>query len=79
MIFSSLVWQNEARDAKLPKVFPGFNLYQVIYAVLSFLRAVILQMRADSMLKLMQQKMGKDRWNVEEENNPSITGILPFR
>ncbi|WP_185113449.1 type IV secretory system conjugative DNA transfer family protein, partial [Chryseobacterium sp. CCH4-E10] len=49
-------------------VFPGFNLYQGIYAVLSFLGAVILQMGADSISKLMQQKMGKDRWNVEEES-----------
>ena len=68
MIFSSLIWQNEAGNAKLPKIFPGFNLYQVIYAVLSFLGAVILQMGADSISKLMQQKMGKDRWNVEEES-----------
>jgi len=68
MIFSSLVWQNEAGNAKLPKIFPGFNLYQVIYSVLSFLGAVILQMGADSISKLMQQKMGKDRWNIEEES-----------
>ena len=68
MIFSSLIWQNEAANTKLPRVFPGLNLYQVIYAVLSFLGAVILQMGADSISKLMQQKMGKDRWNVEEES-----------
>jgi hypothetical protein len=68
MIFSSLVWQNEAGNTKLPKIFPGMNLYQVIYATLSFLGAVILQMGADSISKLMQQKMGKDRWNVEEES-----------
>ena len=68
MIFSSLIVQNEAGNVKLPKVFPGFNFYQVIYAVLSFLGAVILQMGADSISKLMQQKMGKDRWNVEEES-----------
>ena len=68
MIFSSLIVQNEAGNVKLPKIFPGFNLYQVIYAILSFLGAVILQMGADSISKLMQQKMGKDRWNVEEES-----------
>lgn len=68
MIFSSLVWQNEAGNTKLPKIFPGFNIYQVIYAILSFLGAVILQMGSDSISKLMQQKMGKDRWNVEEES-----------
>ncbi|MCQ4139524.1 type IV secretion system DNA-binding domain-containing protein [Chryseobacterium sp. EO14] len=68
MIFSSLIWQSEAGNTKLPKVFPGLNLFQAIYAVLSFLGAVILQMGADSISKLMQQKMGKDRWNVEEES-----------
>ena len=68
MIFSSLIVQNEAGNVKLPKVFPGINLYQVIYAVFSFLGAVILQMGADSISKLMKKKMGKDRWNVEEES-----------
>lgn len=68
MIFSSLIWQNEAGNIEQPHIFPGLNLYQIIYAVLSFLGAVILQMGADSISKLMQQKMGKDRWNVEEES-----------
>ena len=68
MIFSSLILQNEAADGQLPKIFPGLNAYQAIYAILSFLGAVILQMGADSISKLMQQKMGKDRWNVEEES-----------
>lgn len=68
MIFSSLNFQNEAGSNLLPKIFPGLDLYQAIYALLSFLGAVILQMGADSISKLMQQKMGKDRWNVEEES-----------
>ena len=68
LIFSSLILQNEAGNNKLTKIFPGMNLYQLIYAALSFLGAVILQMGADSISKLMQQKMGKDRWNVEEES-----------
>lgn len=68
MIFSSLIWRNEAGNTTIPKILPGLNLYQMMYAVLSFLGAVILQMGADSISKLMQQKMGKDRWNVEEES-----------
>lgn len=68
MIFSSLIWQNEAGNIKLPKIFPGLNLYQIIYATLSFFGSVILQMGADSISKLMQQKIGNDRWNVEEES-----------
>ncbi|MFY7814230.1 MAG: YWFCY domain-containing protein, partial [Chryseobacterium taeanense] len=42
MIFSSLIWQEEAGNTELPKVFPGMNLYQVIYACLSFLGATVL-------------------------------------
>ena len=68
LIFSSLIWQNEAGNTTIPKILPGLNLYQMMYAVMSFLGAVILQMGADSISKLMQQKMGKDRWNVEEES-----------
>lgn len=68
MMFSSLVWEREAGNPSLPKIFPGMSLYQVVYAFLSFLGAVVLQMGADSISKLMQQKMGKDRWNVEEES-----------
>ena len=67
MIFSSLVWQNEAGNSKLPRIFPGLNLYQAIYAILSFLGAVILQMGADAISKLMQQKMGKDRIEEKEK------------
>lgn len=68
LIFTSLLWQRQAEDLTIPKVIPGLNLYQVIYAFMSFLGAVVLQMGADSISKLMQQKMGKDRWNIEEES-----------
>jgi len=68
MIFSSLVWQKEAGDPLFPKVFPGMSIYQVGYTLLSFIGAVVLQMGGDSISKLMKQKMGKDRWNVEEES-----------
>ena len=68
MMFSALAWQDEAGNITLPKILPGFNIYQLLYAFLSFIGAVILQMGADSISKYMQQKMGKDRWNVEEES-----------
>lgn len=68
MIFSSLFWEKEAGNSLLPKVFPGMNIYQVAYAMQSFIGAVVLQMGADSISKLMKQKMGKDRWNIEEES-----------
>lgn len=37
MMFSSLVWEREAGNPSLPKIFPGMSLYQVVYAFLSFL------------------------------------------
>jgi hypothetical protein len=68
MLFGSLVFISEAKDTMLPKIIPPLNLYQIIYALLSFLGALIAQVGADNISKLMQQKMGKDRWNIEEES-----------
>ncbi|MEE3724524.1 TraM recognition domain-containing protein [Riemerella anatipestifer] len=65
LIFSSLFFQEEAAiiDGSIK-----INLYQILYAVFSFVGVAITQTGADSISKLMQQKMGKDRWNVEEES-----------
>ena len=60
MIIGSLALVDKASIHTLPKI----NPYQVGYALLSLVGAVITQMGADSISKLMQQKMGKDRWNV---------------
>lgn len=68
MIFGSLIFLNEAENNELPKIIPPLNFYQIVYALLSFLGALIAQMGADNISKLMQQKMGKDRWNTEEES-----------
>ena len=64
MIIGSLAFVKEASIYTLPKI----NPYQVGYALLSLVGAVITQMGADSISKYMQQKMGQDRWNVEEES-----------
>lgn len=55
-------------DKSIPNILPGMNVFQIGYALLSLLGAIIAQMGADSISKYMQQKMGKDRWNVEEES-----------
>lgn len=68
LMFASLLFVREAANVKLVQILPGLNLYQIIYAVLAFTGAMIAQMGADSISKYMQQKMGKDRWNVEEES-----------
>jgi hypothetical protein len=68
LMFSSLAFAVEAGDTTIPKIFPGFSLYQVIYATLAILGTIFIQVGADSISKYMQNKMGKDRWNVEEES-----------
>ena len=68
LIFGSLFFVSEASDNILPKVLPIFNAYQFLYTLLSFTGALTAQVGADNISKLMQQKMGKDRWNVEEES-----------
>lgn len=68
LMFSSLAFAVEAGDTTIPKIFPGFSLYQIIYATLAILGTIFTQVGADSISKYMQNKMGKDRWNVEEES-----------
>ncbi|MDV3507061.1 mobilization protein [Elizabethkingia anophelis] len=68
MILGSLALVNNAGNNSLPKVLPVLNLFQIIYALLSLVGAIITQVGADNISKYMQLKMGKDRWNVEEES-----------
>ncbi|MDV3927890.1 mobilization protein [Elizabethkingia anophelis] len=68
MILGSLALVNNAGNNSPPKVLPGLNLFQIIYALLSLVGAIITQVGADNISKYMQLKMGKDRWNVEEES-----------
>ena len=68
LMFSSLAFVVEAGDTTIPKIFPSFSLYQIIYATLAILGTIFTQVGADSISKYMQNKMGKDRWNVEEES-----------
>ena len=68
LLFSSLFWAELAENPKIPKLIPGLSLYQLLYAIFSFLGTVLAQVGADSISKYMKNKMGKDRWNVEEES-----------
>lgn len=68
LMFSSLLIVSEAGNNALPKIIPPLNFYQITYTLLSFLGALVAQVGADNISKLMQQKMGKDRWNIEEES-----------
>lgn len=68
LMFSSLLIVSEAGNNNLPKIIPPLNFYQIFYTLLSFVGALVAQVGADNISKLMQQKMGKDRWNIEEES-----------
>lgn len=66
LIFSSLFFQEEASISS--ESLQKYNAYQIIYVMLSFIGVAVTQTGADSISKLMQHKMGADRWNVEEES-----------
>ncbi|GIJ95362.1 mobilization protein [Capnocytophaga stomatis] len=68
MMFGSLALTSEAGNPDIPHLIPYFNGYQIAYALLAFIGVMITQMGADNISKLMQTKMGKDRWNTEEES-----------
>jgi hypothetical protein len=68
LIFTALLWQSDAQNPHLQKILPGINEYQILYACFSIIGAVVTQVGADNISKYMQQKIGKDRWNVEEES-----------
>lgn len=68
MIIGSLVLVTGAENINLPYVLPFINAYQIGYALLSFAGALITQKGADSISKMVQTKMGIDRWNTEEES-----------
>ena len=68
MIISSLVLVWGAGNPNLPYVVPYLNGYQLGYLLLSYAGTMITQKGADSISKLMQTKMDKDRWNTEEES-----------
>lgn len=68
MMFGALVLLPFMNGKAVPNVLPNINAVQIGYALLSLFGAVIAQMGADSISKYMQQKLGKDRWNVDEES-----------
>lgn len=68
LMFGSLFLTSQAGNNTLPKIIPPLNFYQIIYTLLSFSGALVAQVGADNISKLMQHKLGKDRWNIEEES-----------
>lgn len=76
IMFGSLVLIPFVAMESLPDILLHINFVQIGYALLSLFGAVITQIGADSISKYMQQKMGKDRWNVEEESFAQNTELI---
>ncbi|MHA6727129.1 TraM recognition domain-containing protein [Chryseobacterium sp. A301] len=53
---------------KGPELFYGFYLMHAFYALFSLLGALFVQVGADSISKFVQGKLGKDRFNTEQES-----------
>lgn len=76
LMILSLFFVGEAQNPNLPKIVPFFSGYQLMYVFLSFLGALLTQVGADSISKLMKIKIGKDRWNTEEESFAQNTELV---
>lgn len=76
LMILSLFFVGEAQNPNLPKIVPFFSGYQLLYVFLSFLGALLTQVGADSISKLMKNKIGKDRWNTEEESFAQNTELV---
>src|SRR5699024_4096566 len=68
LIGTSLYFIPQTKDPNLPEIILHLNSYQIAYALLSFIGAIATQVGADSISKYMKNKIGKDRWNTEEES-----------
>lgn len=69
MMFGSLIFLRDTFDPKALVLLPSIlNVWQALYALLSFMGVLITLVGADNISKIIQTKMGKDRWNTEEES-----------
>lgn len=68
MMFGSLTFIEDSFRLDSLAITPYFNIYQAVYALLSFSGVLITLLGADNISKIMKNKLGKDRWNIEEES-----------
>ncbi len=68
LMFISVLISNQAGNSNLPKLFSFFSLYQIVYLAFSFAGAILTQVGADNISKILKTNLGKDRWNTEEES-----------
>lgn len=53
---------------KGPELFYGFYMMHAFYAIFSLLGALLVQVGADAISKFVQGRLGKDRFNTEQES-----------
>jgi hypothetical protein len=69
IIFASTLLIPYANNVKYPILFlKHFNLYHCFYLGASLTGVLVLMVGTDNVSKLIQFKLGKDKWNVEEES-----------
>jgi type IV secretory pathway TraG/TraD family ATPase VirD4 len=51
----------------LPVIY-GLNWYEIAYIVFAFIGTVLIHTSMDNVSKMISARLGKDRWNVEEES-----------
>jgi len=68
MVFGSLLIIDDTFDPTAFRFVPYLNIWQIVYLLLSFVGVLVLMVGADNISKIMKDKLGKDRWNIDQES-----------
>lgn len=68
MVFGSLLIIDDTFDPTAFRFVPYLNIWQIVYLLLSFAGVLVLMVGADNISKIMKDKLGKDRWNIDQES-----------
>jgi len=68
LMFGSLLLIDRTFDPDAVQLMPYLNLWQAVYAAMSFVGVFALVTGSDNISKILKDRLGKDRWNVEEES-----------
>ena len=77
LIIALAVWLH---DHKGKPVLYGLNYYNLGYVFSSFLGIVLIHVALDNISKIISSRLGKDKWNIEEESfmQPTQAKITPY-
>lgn len=68
MMFGTQLLIDPMFDPNAYRFIPYLNVYEILYILFSIFGAVILMVGTDSISKIIKSKLGKDKWNVEQES-----------